>query len=484
MVNINNDFKFKITQDPIPPAHEEEVDDDDDIQIDLKERTTKGIKVELDEVKDSQLEFEEVSSHVTPYSTMQGLIQKSLVLLRKDQPNASIEDLNIICELETTKEGDVILGIARNPDNKDESYYKGNIILRVTNKNGEELAKSKSTIYPPVSLSRVNPDVIEDDKVRQSSFGYIQFYCDAIEDACNQKLSDEKTKIVIESVKTGWVTAPDYLIHPEKCKFPERKVVVCKESPDDPDKTWTETATLTDRVYRNNRWERPEKNESLFFNTTDRTSGEYKPRVILETDIEMSNLSKATKKEVVEKIKSDRSILPKFLDHIRQDSNRHFRSYKDIRFRLLDSKDKPTVGLKQHFQTDLPEYIGAKNKLEEAEQRLKIAEAEQLNNKVKEKTDEISKNVDKAMQDVTDATKEFSDRNKKMFDTNRIYETDFQDLNKLKVDLNTQKDVLSELLNGEIEFDEKDSSSIKREISLINEKLNDLAGTQKIIDEL
>jgi hypothetical protein len=347
-MGVNNDIQFRIVQDNQPPEI----------------RVTRDDQVHQEE--GNQPIGDEAHNEYILYGKIGALMKKA----QEDNPDAG----ELRAEVEPEMVGDnLVLGIDKDP-NSSKAWYKGTVMIRIVDAQGNELGKAQHMVYTP---HRVSQDEYDDQKAQDCARDSILLVCDAHEHAFNTKITggvDEATKEKIVKLKkqlgTGFIPAEYNMVRGGETI--KRAVVihkkdlegeVTKEELGIPEKLYERVDAQHGKIWRPRKepFDQSSQSDSRYLR-----AGEYKPRVILKKDRDMMELTQSSNENIQQKIADDRSQLPKLLEGIKRENKWRRNTMKTIKDRLLDKKGELNENSKS--------YLGHKNESDRLKQKERIFE--------------------------------------------------------------------------------------------------------------
>ena len=443
----------------------------------ISEKKTQGMhKVEEQE----EIEFEKVGGS-NFYNRIQALMNK----LTDDGFLA--KNLEVYIEPEKTEYGDIIFRTfeIKHYDTKlqefDGWWFSNHIVVTIKNKEtGKPLAKMKGDVSPGAGQTSEeefnNPDINDDvleawGQARDEMFNY----CDAYEASFSNKLDDANIQALYNFLKkaAGLSSKKDNLNRVQRALLINNKII-----------------SLPEKIYRlivdkqGKRLWRPvklEDDKAIDFNETYRTADEYKPYIVLETDIEMSVLAYSSLDKFKECCGGNYVNLNKFLNFLKRDNKIRFSRFKEIKskYHLIDREGKVTPGYKKFIKRhqilmkmeqnsfsfndleyqdyqDLKEYIDSKKKHDEMTVKLR-ADKDQISSL--QKLPNLAKN-DLPDDEDSPIHQYIQSKNLELDET-----IDFKQqlLISIRNDMKQQNNLLTKL-SSEIATQEKELAKVKRKI--------------------
>lgn len=344
-MNINTgDIQIKITQDnpPQPIISEPE------------------IKVTLDNPQQKD-ENQLIGDGEHDEYVLSGKIGALLQKAKKDYPDSG--DLRV--EVQPEMAGDaMVLGEDRDPDSPGQAWYKGTVMIRIVAPDGTELGRAEHTIFTP---NRVSQDDYENQKSQGCAQDSILLICDAHEYVFNTKITatiDSATKTKIEKMKK---VLDSGFIPVEFSSHNKIKSAIVIHKKDDKDNVMkdekgeilTEELSIPEKLYervdrQNGRIWSPRReifDESMHSDPSRYLKArEYKPRVVLKKDKEAVELAHSSKGNIVDKVKDDKSRLPKLLEVNSRETKWRNQELNRIKDQLLNSQGELSEDTKRYLE--------------------------------------------------------------------------------------------------------------------------------------
>lgn len=507
-MNVNNDIQIRVMQDNQP--HE--------------------VRVIRDEPppEEGNQPIEERHNESVLYGKIGALMKRA----KEDNPNVGA----LTVKVEPRMVGDSMVLDQYGDPNSNKSWYKGTVKISILDSQGNEVGTAEHTIYPP---DRVSRDKYADEKAQGCARNSILLVCNAHEHAFNTNITgaDEATKDKIEKLRkqlgTGEIPVEYAVVRGEETI--KHSVIVLKKDLEGkvtreelgiPEKLYERVDTQQGKIWKptTNSLEELQQSGSGYLK-----AGEYKPRVILEKDREMMELVYSSDKDIQQKIKEDKSQLPKLLEGIKRENKWCRDEMNTIKGRLLDKNGEVSQSFKSYLDhknngRKLEKQEGTlENQIKKAKDTItqKEGELEQLRGD-KEKLDgllgalslqpvvftedqqvyfwrnqerpeppydtatvlDIGKEVTNQRgnriteiqntdQELQNAIREKSEKTKELFEITHRHDQDIEMLTKLSKDFESKYDTLADLSlkldldTAELDLDTAEIDSIKRERIII-----------------